>query len=74
MRAAIGPKWLILLILTFGVLEIPWVGYLFFFQAPEGVAQHTHVAAAGLIGGSAVLAAWPPSRPWLARARVPPRS
>ena len=57
MRAAIGPKWLILLILTFGVLEIPWVGYLFFFQAPEGVAQHTHVAAAGLIGGSAVLAA-----------------
>lgn len=45
-----------LLILAFGVLEIPWVGYLLFSQARTGVAQHVHLAALGLVGGAAVLA------------------
>ena len=63
MRAPIGPKWLSLLVLAFGALEIPWVGYLFFSQARTGVAQHIHLAAIGLIGGAATLAAM--SAVWL---------
>lgn len=43
------------MILAYGLLEIPWVVYLLFAQARTGTAQNTHLAAAGLMIGGAVL-------------------
>jgi len=54
-RTPIGPRWLTLVILAFGVLEIPWVIYLVYFQVRTGTAEHTHLAALGLTGGGALL-------------------
>ena len=61
MRTPIGPRWLTWIILAYGLLEIPWVIYLIFFQMRTGTAQHTHLAALGLAGFGAVaalVAAW----------------
>lgn len=61
MRHPIGPRWLTWIILAYGILEIPWVIYLVFFQVRTGTAQHTHLAALGLAGFGAVaalVAAW----------------
>ncbi len=67
MRTPIGPRWLTLVILAFGVLEIPWVIYLVFFQVREGTAAHTHLAALGLVGGGASLAVWTAALLWSSR-------
>ena len=64
MRPQIGPRWLTLLILAFGVLEIPWVLYLVFFQVRTGTAEHTHLAALGLAGGGAAWAVWSATLLW----------
>lgn len=61
MPTPIGPKWLTWIILAYGILEIPWVIYLIFFQQRTGTAEHTHLAALGLAGFAAVacvIAAW----------------
>lgn len=55
MRNPIGPRWLTWIILLYGLLEIPWVIYLIFFQVRTGTAQHTHLAALGLAGFAAVV-------------------
>ncbi len=55
MPTRIGPKWLTWIILAYGVLEIPWVVYLLFFQQRTGTAEHTHLAAIGLAGFGAVV-------------------
>jgi hypothetical protein len=57
----IGPKWLTWIILAYGILEIPWVIYLGFFQQRTGTAEHTHLAALGLAGFgalAALIASW----------------
>jgi len=54
----IGPRWLTGVILAYGLLEIPWVIYLFVFQQRTGTAEHTHLAALGLYGGGAIMALW----------------
>ncbi len=51
----IGPRWLIWLILAYGLLEIPWVVYLMFSQVTEATAHHARLAALGLYGGAAIL-------------------
>jgi hypothetical protein len=63
-RTPIGPRWLTWVILAFGVLEIPWVVYLVFFQTRTGTAEHTHLAALSLAGGGAVLAVWSATLLW----------
>lgn len=52
----IGSRWLTWGILAYGVLEIPWVVYLLFFQVRTGTAEHTHLASLGLTGGAVVVA------------------
>ena len=74
MRAPIGPRWLPLIILAFGLLEIPWVIYLLFFQERTGTAQHTHLAVLGLSGGAALLAVMAGLRLWQARPCAAPLS
>ena len=64
MSERIGPRWLTWIILAYGLLEIPWVIYLIFFQQRTGTAQHTHLAALGLYGGGAVLALWAAWASW----------
>lgn len=66
----IGPRWLRWIILAYGVLEIPWVVYLVFFQDRAGTAHHTHLVSAGLAIGAASLAlatdiATLRGRPWV---------
>lgn len=55
-RNPIGPRWLTWIVLAYGLLEIPWVIYLAFFQVRTGTAQHTHLAALGLAGFGALVA------------------
>lgn len=64
MSERIGPRWLTWIILAYGLLEIPWVIYLIFFQQRTGTAQHTHLAALGLYGGGAVMALWAAWASW----------
>lgn len=56
MSERIGPRWLTWIILAYGILEIPWVIYLIFFQVRTGTAMHTHLASLGLNGGGALMA------------------
>lgn len=51
----IGPRWLRWVLIAYGLLEIPWVVYLLFFQDRTGTAHHTHLVATGLAVGAAVL-------------------
>ena len=53
----LGPRWLGLITLIFGLLEIPWVIYLIFFQQRTGTAYHTHLIELGLAGATVVLTA-----------------
>ena len=64
MSERIGPRWLTWVILGYGLLEIPWVVYLVFFQARSGTADHTHLVALGLYGGGAVVALWAALANW----------
>lgn len=59
------------MILAYGILEIPWVVYLLFFQDRAGTAHHTHLVSAGLAVGAALMAlltavATLRGRPWVA--------
>jgi hypothetical protein len=74
-RTRIGPSWLIVLTLGYGILEIAWVLYLLFFQDRSGTAHHAHLAAAGLASGGSALAVLTAalvlrSRPWALVAAV----
>lgn len=69
--SSIGPRWLAWVLLGYGLLEIPWVIYLVFFQDRSGTADHTHLASLGMSLGAvglALVTAWAGwrGRPWLA--------
>ena len=70
-KPRLGPRWLAPIVLAFGLLEVPWVIYLIFFQQRTGTAYHSHLTALGLSVASAVMTGLAAYAAWTGRRTLP---